>query len=190
MPAKYQVIILHGAYGNSQENWFPWLERKLIQEGIDAVTPNFPTPQNQSVESWVEILNNSITVELSNLALVGHSASCALMLTWLETINIPIKAMFLVSSFIQNLGIPEFDKINEVFYKGPFKWGKIKNNCSTFHVFHSDNDPYVPLTRGEEIAKNLGVELQIIHNAGHINSEAGFKEFPSLFEEIIITLNG
>ena len=26
-------FIIHGAFGNSQENWFPWLERKLTGGG-------------------------------------------------------------------------------------------------------------------------------------------------------------
>ncbi len=184
MTKPYQVIILHGAYGNANENWFPWLKDKLLKSGFDAVAPDFPTPENQSIESWINILNQSITVELSNLVIVGHSASCALMLDWLETISNPIKGMYLVSSFVQNLGLPEFDQINEVFYNRDFDWEKIKKNCSMSYVIHSDNDPYVPVELGKEVANNLGVHLTIIHEAGHINTAAGYAEFPFLLDQI------
>lgn len=26
-------FIIHGSFGNSQENWFPWLEKKLTKNG-------------------------------------------------------------------------------------------------------------------------------------------------------------
>ena len=185
MATQNQVIILHGAYGNANENWFPWLRDNLLSEGIQANTPVFPTPENQSIESWTEILNNSIEVEFSHLTLVGHSASCPFILTWLENIDEPIRAMFLVSSFIQDLGLPEFDEINRIFYNREYNWKNIKKNCQDFFVIHSDNDPYVPLDLGKEIAKKLEVKIEILHEAGHINSAAGFNKFPLLLQKII-----
>ncbi len=26
-------FIIHGSFGSSQENWFPWLENKIIERG-------------------------------------------------------------------------------------------------------------------------------------------------------------
>ena len=42
----------------------------------------------------------------------------------------------------------------------------------------------VPLFHGKRLAKNLGAELNVIHNAGHINEAAGYTKFPRLLEDI------
>ncbi len=69
-----------------------------------------------------------------------------------------------------------------------FDWQKIKNNAKHFDVFQSDNDPYVSLGNGEQLAKELGVELTFIPNAGHFNALAGYLTFPQLLEKIEIIL--
>ncbi len=52
------------------------------------------------------------------------------------------------------------------------------------NVFHSDNDPYVPLKKAEELAKNLGVKVSLVKNAGHFNEDAGYTKFELLLEKI------
>ncbi len=51
-------------------------------------------------------------------------------------------------------------------------------------MFHSDNDPYVPLEKAKELAKKLGVELIMVKNAGHFNEKAGYTKFELLLEKI------
>ena len=51
-------------------------------------------------------------------------------------------------------------------------------------IFYSDNDPYIPLAKGEELAKKLDSELIIVKNAGHFNTESGYKKFELLLEGI------
>lgn len=76
------------------------------------------------------------------------------------------------------------DKINKTFVAKSFDWQKIKQNCPKFYVFHSDNDPYVPLEKAEELAKNLGVDVILVKNAGHFNEKAGYIKFELLLEKI------
>lgn len=38
------VIIIHGAYGNPEENWFPWLKKELEKLDCRVFVPKFPTP--------------------------------------------------------------------------------------------------------------------------------------------------
>jgi predicted alpha/beta hydrolase family esterase len=81
----------------------------------------------------------------SNTILVGHSTGALLILRKLEKGQTPVSGSFLVSSFVHELGIPQFDEINSSFFRGGFDWPTIKNNAGRAFVYHGDNDPYVPL---------------------------------------------
>ncbi len=179
-----KVIIVHGAYGSPEENWLPWLKSVLESSGFEVFVPKFPTPENQNLENWMEILNGYEKYFDSDLVMVGHSLGPALILRKLETLDMPIKATFLVAGFLGKIGNPDFDGINSSFFGKEFNWENIRKNCKHFEVFHSDNDPYVSLDHGKKIAENLGVELTLIKGAGHFNKQAGYTEFPLLLNRI------
>lgn len=82
------------------------------------------------------------------------------------------------------MGNADFDNLNKSFIVKSFNWNIIKNNCSQFFIYHSDNDPYVPLGRAEELAKSLESKVNIISQAGHFNKDSGFIKFPRLLKDI------
>ena len=45
------VLILHGAYGAPDTNWFPWLSDHLMRSGHDVSVPKLPTPEGQSLQA-------------------------------------------------------------------------------------------------------------------------------------------
>jgi uncharacterized protein len=179
-----KVFIIHGAYGTPNENWFPWLKAELEKQGHEVVVPQFPTPENQALENWMNVMEPYISTFNSDIVLVAHSLGPAFAISLLERINVKIRACFFVAGFIGKLGIEEFDSINSTFTEKEFDWEKIKQNCAEFFVYGSDNDPYVPLEMEEEFARNLGTKLIAVKGAGHFNKKMGYAEFPRLFEDI------
>jgi len=178
------VFIIHGAHGHPEENWFPWLKSALDKLGCKVFVPKFPTPQGQTLENWLRVFEEYEKYLDENSIVIGHSLGPAFLLTVLERLNHPIRAAFFVAGFVGLLGNPTFDEINKTFIDKSFDWKKIKQNCKRFYVFHSDNDPYVPLEKGKELAKNLGAELIIVKGAGHFNERAGYTKFYLLLEKI------
>ena len=150
-----KIFIIHGAYGNSKENWFPWLKEKLEEERHEIIVPDFPTPENQSIDSWLYIFDKYLSEIDNNIILIGHSLGPAFILSILEKIKTKVKASIFVSAFIGNIGIDDFDKINDTFVNKDFNFNKIKNNCSKFILISSDNDPYVPKNKIDELAELL-----------------------------------
>ena len=182
----YRIVIVHGAYGNPDENWFPWLQDELEKLGQRVITPQFPTPEGQQLETWLQILDQAVGEYGSDIIFVGHSLGPALILRKLEQLDLdsPVRGAFLVSGFLGELGLPEFDEINANFFESKFDWGKIRFNCRRFFVYNSDNDPYVPLDKGRELAEKLCTDLTVIHGAGHINAAAGYTKFEKLLSDI------
>ncbi|MDA1292846.1 MAG: alpha/beta hydrolase [bacterium] len=178
------VFIVHGAYGSPEENWIPWLSDQLTQKGNTVVTPMFPTPQDQSFSTWIEVMEPYLSGINSESILIGHSIAVAFILRVLEKISIEVAGVILVSGFVEPLGNPNFDSINKSFYSDAFDWDSIRSYSKNFTVYHSDNDPYVSLEYGQKIANELGVDLTVILGAGHFNTEAGYTTFPEVLDVI------
>ena len=178
------AVICHGHLGHPQENWFPWLKGELEKLGFNVVVPNFPTPENMSLESWLEVFKEVKPLLNEESLLIGHSVGATFLLTVLEQLEKPVKAVFLIAGLLGEVKSEEFNPFLVSFWRKEFDWQKIKANCRHFFVFHSDNDPYVPLAQGEELAEKLSTELILVEGAGHFNEAAGFKEFPLLLEKV------
>lgn len=176
-------LIIHGVYANPSSNWFPWLKKELESKSYEVLVPKFPTPFDQSLESWMRIIARFEYKINEETVLIGHSLGAAFILNYLEQTSKKIKATFLVAGFHKPLGI-QHDEINKTFINKEFDWDKIKNNCKKFFVIASDNDEYISLDISRELAQNLDVELKIIHKGGHLNKEAGYDNFPLLLERI------
>jgi hypothetical protein len=186
---KNNVFIFHGTEGYPEENWFPWLREKLEEKGCKVIVPQFPTPPivPAKISEWFDVLKEYEKDINENTIFVGHSLGGVFVLKVLEKLNNPIKAVFLTSTPIGIKPILYYERDNS-FCGFNFDWDIIKNKAKTFEVFHSDNDPYVSLANGEQLAQKLGVELTFIHNAGHFNTKAGYLSFPNLLTKIVIIL--
>jgi len=178
------IFIIHWAYGNPNENWFPWLKIELEKLNCKVFVPKFPTPENQTLENWKKIFEDYKQYINENTIVVGHSLAPAFLLDLLENINSPIKSAFFVSGFIELLWNSDFDPINKSFVDRDFDWKTIKQNCDNFHIYHSDNDPYVPLESAKKVANKLDTSLIEVPNAGHFNTTSGYDKFELLLDEI------
>jgi predicted alpha/beta hydrolase family esterase len=179
------VFIIHGAYGSAEENWFPWLRDELKERDFQVFVPNFPTPEGQNLDNWMKVFDEYGYYLNEDTIFIGHSLGVTFILSVLEKIQKPVKACFLVAGFADFIGDDNLDAINKSFIDRKFDWERIKKNCKNFHIYHSDNDPYVPMERAEELAQKLGIEVKMIRGAGHFNAAAGYRKFALLLEDIL-----
>jgi predicted alpha/beta hydrolase family esterase len=183
-PSKTKVVILHGTKGDPNENWFSWLADKLRQDGYEVFVPEFPTPENQSLENWRKVFDKEVPKLDENTILIGHSLGATFILDILNRAKTPIGKAIFASGFTNKLGDDEFDNLNKTFVEQDFGWAKIRKNAREFVVFHGDNDPYVPQSEAENIAGKLGVKVNWVKNGGHLNEAAGYTKFVELYEKI------
>ncbi len=174
MPINY--LILHGTGGSPDGNWFPWLKLELETQGAKVFCPRFPTPENHSLSSWLEIfekIKNSIE---GPTVLIGHSLGCAFALKLLEFNLVEAKTCVLVCPFLSKLGLELYDELNSSFIEGDFKWELIKERCENFYCFAGSNDPYVSSEASNFVASKLGASIEVIEGGGHLNAEFGYTE--------------
>lgn len=178
------AFIFHGTGGYPEENWFPWLKTKLDEQGILTTVPQFPTPEGQSLESWLAVMQPHESEIDQETVLIGHSLGGLFLLRYLEQLGHSVGASVFVAASAGVKPIKLYEADSEFSGGFDFNWGAIRRNAGTTAVFHSDNDPYVSLGNGEKIAAKLGVTLHRITHADHFNTTAGYTTFPLLQKEI------
>ena len=180
-------LIIHGVYANPDANWFPWLKKELESRGYEVIVPKFPTPLDQSLESWTRVIENYENKINEETVLIGHSLGASFVLNYLEKTNKKIKAAYLVAGFHKLLG-GQYDELNKSFLDKEFNWEKIKSSCGKFFVFASDNDEYVPFEITQDLVQKLNAEFNIVPGGGHLSKNSGYEDFFMLLECIIIDL--
>lgn len=176
------AVIVHGWGANSTSNWFFWLAEELKDNNFKVIVPDFPNTQTPQLVEWLKHFKKKVKIDKDTI-LIGHSLGVPLILRFLEKLpkGKKIKAAFLISGFERSLGVRETDN----FVVKPFNWEKIRNSCDKFIVINSDNDPYIPISIAEDLAKSLKTHLIIEPNAGHINAPGGYLSYPRLLNMIL-----
>ena len=184
------IFIFHGTEGYPEENWFPWLKEKLESMGHKVFVPQFPSPpvMPAKISEWFDVLKGYEQYINEDTILVGHSLGGVFTLKILEKLEHSVKAVFFIGTPIGVRPILNYDR-DSSFSGFNFDWPIIKSKSKNFVVFQSDDDPYVSLGNGKELARELGIELSFIPNAGHFNKKAGYTKFDELLTRIASILN-
>jgi len=179
------IIIFHGTEGYPEENWFPWLKEKLEFKGCKVLVPQFPSPPvvSAKISEWFKVLKDYEQYINEDTILIGHSLGGIFTLRILEQLDHTIRAAFLIGTPVGVRPILNYNR-DSSFSSFIFNWPAIKAHAKSFTVFQSDNDPFVSLGNGEKLAKQLGVELSFIPNAGHFNTKAGYTKFKELLKKV------
>ena len=178
-----KVIIVHGWQGFEPEHWQKWLFDQLKEKRIEVYLPDLPNPFHPQQNEWIAELKKLKPFNEETI-LVGHSLGNTAILRLLEKLKKTQKVgkVFLVCGWNEgDHGIKELSN----FFKTPLNWEKIRTQSKQFVVINSDNDPYFSLEKGKKLAKELGVQCLVEHNAGHINVKSGFGPYPKLLKMIL-----
>jgi predicted alpha/beta hydrolase family esterase len=177
-----KYFIIHGTGGDPDGNWFPWLKENLEENGHTVIVPNFPSIEEQNLETWMNKFSEYQDELTEETIFIAHSVGPAFVLNLLEQ-GVEAEACFFVSGFTGLLD-NKFDEPNKTITDREFNFEEIRDNCSYFKMYHSPDDPYVPLKKAEDLAGKLDAELEVIENGGHLNEPSGYTDFPKLLRDI------
>ena len=161
------VLIIPGLGGSGPEHWQSLWELRLGATRVEQADWDVPDRI-----SWISHLDAAIAASTQPPVLVAHSLSCALVACWAVAHKRPVHGALLVAPADVDSDThtpPEAHVFRPVpMQRLPFPT----------IVAASRDDPYVALQRALDMAKAWGAELVDIGEAGHINTSAGYGEWP------------
>ena len=88
-------IVVHGSFGSSNENWFPWIKNELESRNLKVDVPNMPIGVGiQNFESWAEVLDKLIIN--ANTTIIAHSIAPVFICKYLITKKIRVKNLIII----------------------------------------------------------------------------------------------
>ncbi|GMH62238.1 hypothetical protein TL16_g09083 [Triparma laevis f. inornata] len=178
-----KVIIAPGNGCNNirQSNWYGQLHDKLTANGITSICENFPDPYDAKRGIWIPHIETLGADE--ETILVGHSSGAQAALRYAE--DHALKAVILVAATYSDLG--DAGERASGYYpsadgKNLYNFESMKKHVKTWHQFHSDDDPFIPLHEAEQIRDGLKLGDESYHmlpGRSHY-----FEYFPELLETI------
>jgi hypothetical protein len=176
------ILILHGIGGKAGIHWQQWLHDELVKAGHNVAMPTLPDAEHPDRKTWLdEIKGYMSNLSSKDTVIIGHSLGVPSALDYIEQADEPIKAFISVSGFSYPLNA----ELNDYFMKEKvLDFAKINNKIGKAYALYGDNDPYVSQKALKDLADELGVEPTVFHNGGHLNTDAGYTEFPELLDII------
>jgi predicted alpha/beta hydrolase family esterase len=178
-----RFLILHGWQGSGPEHWQTWLAGRLRAAGHHVQYPELPACDEPCPDRW----GIAFRSELGRLAarqdhervVVAHSLGCVLWLR--ETANIApsrrVDRVALVCPPCPGAAVPELAG----FYPTGAERDAVAAAARQTRLVCTDDDPYCP---GENAARYwaqpLGLTVDLLPGAGHINVESGYGPWPEM----------
>ena len=179
-------LLIHGSFGSSFVNWFPYLRKELESLEKIVYTPDFPTGAGyQTYENWEKLLKCYVDFGIlnENTIIFAHSIAPIFVCKFLVENKISVKRLVFVCGFNNYFGIDEeYDTVNESMYFNNLK--DIKKYCKDIICFYTKNDPYVKYEKEKEFADTITDKQIIIEDGGHLNTDSGYQEFKELLKYI------
>lgn len=172
---RKKVLLLHGWGGSNFPHWQSWLAGEIAKEYGTVSFLEFSDYDFPNLELWKQELKTSLDTFKPDIV-ICHSLANTLWFHLIDEIH-TVDKLYLVAppSFVC-----EIEEIKEFF---PLD---IPTNTSAKETIlvTSTNDPYMNVQEAKELQKSLKVPMNMIENAGHINADSGYGEWPWILEEI------
>lgn len=172
-----KILLLHGWGGSDFPHWQSWLAGELAKE-YGCVNflrfSNFDTPK---LDVWMQELQKALE-DFKPDVIVCHSLANALWFHFCNShVTQEIQKLYLVAPPSMKCKVAE---LNEFFPVNAPKNLYAKEKL----LIVSDNDPYMTIEEAQILKNDLAIDMKIIKNAGHINSDSGFGKWDWMLKEL------
>ena len=169
--ASRSFLILHGLGASGPGHWQTWLAARLRADGERVAYPDLPDADLPSLPAWREVLDGELAaLPAGETVVICHSLSCLLWLHHIAEGGAQADRALLVAPPSESAGLPE---IAEFF---PVPLPRLAGGA---RLVCADNDPYCPEGAETLYGEPLGIPVDVLPGAGHLNPETGFGPWPA-----------
>jgi predicted alpha/beta hydrolase family esterase len=166
-----KVILIHGNGGaDAGDHWLPYLERELSALGLDVINRTFPDNVKARARFWLPFLEQLGAGE--DTILIGHSSGAVAAMRYAETHR--LLGSVLVGVCHTDLG--DGGEAASGYYTSPWQWEQIRDNQQWIAIFHSSDDPLIPVTEARFVAARLKCSYFEFTDRGHFVETREFSE--------------
>ena len=174
---KPRVLLVHGWGGSDYPHWQSWLAAEIAKDyGCVSFLKlsNFEFP---NIDKWKEELLKELD-SFNPTIVICHSLANTL---WFHLCNeekiADVEKLFLVAPPSLKDVIEEVKDFFPVYAPKDLHAKEALIVCST-------NDPYMKLEEVKALQQELGVDMEILEGAGHINADSGFRPWPWMLDKL------
>jgi predicted alpha/beta hydrolase family esterase len=154
---KRNYVLLHGFDGSPNGIFFPWLIKKLRDQGLSYQAPQLPNPQKPNEAEQVDFVLKNCKFD-ENTVLLGHSLGAAVALKVLEMLNVKIAGLVLAGGFISH-NFKDRKRPFEKTFSWKFDFSKIKPNVGKITLLQDPNDYAVSDDQAAELSEALNIPI-------------------------------
>jgi serine hydrolase len=168
--AVRNFLILHGLEASGPGHWQTWLAARLRADNERVAYPDLPDADMPSLAAWREALNGELeALPEGEHVLVCHSLACLLYLHHVADGGAQADRALLVAPPSESADVPQITS----FFPAP-----LPALQAGARLVCSDDDPYCP-EGAQQVYGALGIPIDVIPGAGHVNPEAGYGPWPA-----------
>lgn len=177
-PPRVIIVPGNGCTNVQASSWYSWMQRRLIDSNLfsEVIVESMPDPYEAKRSIWLPFIRSFMKDGDSvNTIIIGHSSGAVAAMRLLE--DTPLLGCVLVSACHTDLDAPS-ERISG-YYPGfldgvectnEWQWEKIRTNAEWILQFHSTDDPFIPRTEADYVAKQLGSEYVCFEDKSHFFS--------------------
>ena len=175
-----KVIFIPGnGGGGPNDNWFPYLQKKLEALGVQVVASEFPDNYLARESYWIPFLKDVLEADEKSI-LIGHSSGAIAAMRYAEKNK--ILGSVIVASYYTDLGMSSEKESG--YFNRPWDWEAIKRNQQWIIQFAALNDPWIPIDEPRFVHEKLKSEYHESTHDGHFGGNAEKLLFPELFDAL------
>jgi predicted alpha/beta hydrolase family esterase len=183
-----KVIFVPGnGGGGPNDNWFPYLKKKLEQLGICVIASEFPDNVLARESFWIPFLKDTLQAD-DQTVIVGHSSGAIAAMRFAEISC--LLGSVIVGAYHTDLGM--HTEKQSGYFNRPWNWEAIQKNQRWIIQFASEDDPWIPIEEARFVHEHLQTEYYEYKDQGHFGGDYNKIIFPELLHALknkLITKN-
>jgi len=171
-------LILHGYEGSGPEHWQTWLADRLRRAGETVAYPELPAPLAPTLPAWRSTLEAELRALPGAPHVIAHSLACLLWLhhcahAFLEG---GCADRVLLVAPPSAAGAP---RALLPFFPVPLDAARVAAAAAgETRLVCAPDDPYCPEDAATLYGEPLGLEVDVLPGARHVNVETGYGPWP------------